>query len=330
MVPKISVITTVFNCERFIRQSLESILNQTFRDFEYIVVNDGSTDNTLQKIREIASADDRIILIDNKTNIGRVKSLNTALENVKSSYIAIQDADDISLPERLEKQYNFLENNKDYVLAGANIIVMDEFENFISKPERPIDNDEAKFSLLFRCTFANPSIMFRKKVIDENNIKYEDNFIHAEDFRIITLISRHGKVYNLKEPLVKYRKHSFNNSMVNFDILNSGSIIIVKENLAGLGIDAGGEQIYRIRNLISSRGINKNFLYEDLKLLLKAIKAYREKCSTVKNREILLTLRRMLNWIGRKNVTTKLKYQKLYLVVFSYYLKETLINRKLQ
>jgi glycosyltransferase involved in cell wall biosynthesis len=330
MVPKISVITTVFNCERFIRQSLESILNQTFRDFEYIVVNDGSTDNTLQKIREIASADDRIILIDNKTNIGRVKSLNTALENVKSSYIAIQDADDISLPERLEKQYNFLENNKDYVLAGANIIVMDEFENFISKPERPIENDEAKFSLLFRCTFANPSIMFRKKVIDENNIKYEDNFIHAEDFRIITLISRHGKVYNLKEPLVKYRKHSFNNSMVNFDILNSGSIIIVKENLAGLGIDAGGEQIYRIRNLISSRGINKNFLYEDLKLLLKAIKAYREKCSTVKNREILLTLRRMLNWIGRKNVTTKLKYQKLYLVVFSYYLKETLINRKLQ
>ena len=330
MVPKISVITTVFNCERYIRQSLESILNQTFRDFEYIVVNDGSTDNTLQKIREIASADDRIILIDNKTNIGRVKSLNTALENVKSSYIAIQDADDISLPERLEKQYNFLENNKDYVLAGANIIVMDEFENFISKPERPIENDEAKFSLLFRCTFANPSIMFRKKVIDENNIKYEDNFIHAEDFRIITLISRHGKVYNLKEPLVKYRKHSFNNSMVNFDILNSGSIIIVKENLAGLGIDAGGEQIYRIRNLISSRGINKNFLYEDLKLLLKAIKAYREKCSTVKNREILLTLRRMLNWIGRKNVTTKLKYQKLYLVVFSYYLKETLINRKLQ
>lgn len=330
MVPKISVITTVFNCERYIRQSLESILNQTFRDFEYIVVNDGSTDNTLQKIREIASADDRIILIDNKTNIGRVKSLNTALENVKSSYIAIQDADDISLPERLEKQYNFLENNKDYVLAGANIIVMDEFENFISKPERPIDNDEAKFSLLFRCTFANPSIMFRKKVIDDNNIKYEDNFIHAEDFRIITLISRHGKVYNLKEPLVKYRKHSFNNSMVNFDILNSGSIIIVKENLAGLGIDAGGEQIYRIRNLISSRGINKNFLYEDLKLLLKAIKAYREKCSNVKNREILLTLRRMLNWIGRKNVTTKLKYQKLYLVVFSYYLKETLINRKLQ
>lgn len=330
MVPKISVITTVFNCERYIRQSLESILNQTFRDFEYIVVNDGSTDNTLQKIREIASADERIILIDNKTNIGRVKSLNKALENVKSSYIAIQDADDISLPERLEKQYNFLENNKDYVLAGANIIVMDEFENFISKPERPIENDEAKFSLLFRCTFANPSIMFRKKVIDENNIKYEDNFIHAEDFRIITLISRHGKVYNLKEPLVKYRKHSFNNSMVNFDILNSGSIIIVKENLAGLGIDAGGEQIYRIRNLISSRGINKNFLYEDLKLLLKAIKAYREKCSNVKNREILLTLRRMLNWIGRKNVTTKLKYQKLYLVVFSYYLKETLINRKLQ
>lgn len=259
MTPKISVITTVYNCENYLKQSIESILNQTFKDFEYIIVNDGSTDGTSALIREFASKDNRIIHIDNKTNLGRVNSLNTALEKTRGEYIALQDADDISIPVRFEKQFTFLSNNPDYVLVGSNIIVMDEFGNYISEPERPEDNLEAKFSLIFRCTFANPSIMYRKKVIEENKIKYEENFIHTEDYRIISMISHYGKVYNLKQTLVKYRKHDHNNSTINFDGLNSESIFIAQDNLAQLGIHINTDQVERIRNLISSRGITKNF-----------------------------------------------------------------------
>ncbi len=326
MTPKISVITTVYNCENYLKQSIESILNQTFKDFEYIIVNDGSTDGTSALIREFASKDNRIIHIDNKTNLGRVNSLNTALEKTRGEYIALQDADDISIPDRFEKQFSFLSNNPDYVLVGSNIIVVDEFGNYISEPERPEDDLEAKFSLIFRCTFANPSIMYRKKVIEENKINYEKNFISAEDYRIITKISQYGKVYNLKHPLVKYRKHSLNNSTVNFDILNSESIIIVKENLAQLGININSEQVHRIRNLFSSRGINKEFLYNDVRIIFSTIKKFQKENNFARNDEIIKTLKRMIKWLGRKNIF-KPSYLSLYLSILYYYNKELFFKR---
>jgi len=326
MTPRISVITTVFNCENYIKQSVESILNQTFKDFEYIIVNDGSTDATSALIHELACKDNRIIFIDNKTNFGRVNSLNTALEKSRGEYIALQDADDISLPDRFDKQFSFLSNNPDYVLVGSNIIVMDEFENFISEPKRPLIDFEVRFSLIFRCTFANPSVMYRKKVVEENKIKYEENFIHAEDFRIITMISHYGKVYNLKHSLVKYRKHSHNNSTVNFDILNSGSIIIVRENLAQLGININNEQVHRIRNLFSSRGMNRKFIYDDVRVIFRAIKKFQMKNNPARNNEIQKTLKRMLKWLGKKNIL-KPKFMALYLSILYYYNKELLLRR---
>jgi len=326
MSPKISVITTVYNCENYLKQSIESILNQTFKDFEYIIVNDGSTDATSVLIREFASKDSRIIPIDNKSNLGRVNSLNTALEKTRGEYIALQDADDISLSVRLEEQFSFLSNNPEYVLVGSNITVMDEFENYISEPERPEDDLEAKFSLIFRCTFANPSIMYRKKVIEENKIEYEENFIHAEDYRIITMISHHGKVHNLKHPLVKYRKHGQNNSTVNFDILNSGSIHIVRENLADLGINTNNEQVHRIRNLFSSRGINKEFLYNDVRIIFNTIKKFQKKNNFAKNDEIVKTLRRMMKWLGKRNIF-KPNFLALYLSILYYYNKELIFRR---
>lgn len=328
MTPKISVITTVFNCENYIAQSVSSILKQTFRDFEYIIINDGSQDRTSHIVRELAEGDKRIIFSENEKNIGRVKSLNEALKKTKGEYIAIQDADDVSFPDRLEKQVSFLERNSDFVLVGANIIVMDEFENFISNPIRPSNDPDAKFSLLFRCTFANPSIMFRKKVILENNIQYEDNFIHAEDFRIISLISRHGKVYNLKEPLVKYRKHAFNNSTINSDTLNNGSILIAQQNLSELGIQITEDQVFRIRNLISSKGLNKEYLYKDINMLFRTIKAFKQKYYEGRNNEIIFTLRRMLKWLGKKNIFSRFRYLRLYLSVLAFYYRESVFNRK--
>ncbi|MEO6696359.1 MAG: glycosyltransferase [Ignavibacteria bacterium] len=326
MTPRISVITTVYNSESYIIQSVESILDQTFKDFEYIIVDDGSTDKTSALLQKLVSRDSRIILIANHTNLGRVNSLNTALGRSRGEFIALQDADDISLPDRFEKQCLFLANNPDHVLVGSNIIVMDEFENFISKPKRPTDDMGAKFSLLFRCTFANPSIMYRKNVIVENKIRYEENFIHAEDFRIITIISRFGKVHNLSSPLVKYRKHPSNNSVVNFDVLNSGSIVIVRENLAQLGVYVEADQVHRIRNLISSRGINKKFLYEDIKVIFRVIKKFHKKNNLVKNNEIQKTLKRMLKWLGKKNIL-KPKYMRLYLSILYFYNKEIFFRR---
>lgn len=324
---KITVITTVFNCEKFISSSVKSILSQTFTDFEYIIVNDGSTDGTTEILQNFSKQDKRIKLIELDRNYERVISLNTALEKARGEYIAIQDADDISMPDRLYIQSKFLDENPGYVLVGANILIINEDEEIISRPKRPRNNHELQFSLLFRCTFANPSLMYRKKIMDEFNLKYEEDFIHAEDFRLISKLSHKGKVFNLEKPLVKYRKHEQNNSKVNFDFLNNGSIIIVKENLKELGFDINEEQIFRIRNLISSKGIRKEFLYDDVNLVFNSIKAFKKKYHSEKNEEILFTLKRMLNWLGRRNIFSKYKYFALYTSILNYYFKETIIRR---
>lgn len=329
MSPKVSVITTVYNCENYIERSVRSILNQTYRDFEFIIVNDGSTDKTSDIIREIADTDKRILIINNEKNKGRVPSLNTALQASSGKYIALQDADDISLRQRLEKQVLFMENNPEYVLTGTNIIVMDENENKISEPMRPEENLEAKFSLLFRCTFANPSIMYRKQTIKENNIQYEDNFVHAEDFRIMSMISMHGKIKNLFDTLILYRKHPSNNSMINLDILHKGSILIVQDNLSRLGYDVSYEQANRFRNMFSSRGIEQSYIYEDVRLLFEVVKTFRKKNKDGRNREIQRSLRRMLNWLGKSNVVKRGQYRKLFMSILNYYIRDTMFNKKI-
>ena len=325
--PKISVITTVFNCEKYIGKSVLSILNQTFRDFEYIIVNDGSSDGTTDILRELADKDNRIILKELDVNYERVKSLNMALEAASGEYIAIQDADDISLPERLKKQNDLLDKNPEIVLTGSNIEIINEKDEVISSPKRPSFNHEIQFSLIFRCTLANPSLMYRKQVLDEYNFKYEEDYLHAEDFRLITRMCQKGKIFNLEEPLVKYRKHDQNNSKVNFDFLNNGSILIVKENLENLGLSVNEEQIFRIRNLMSSKGIRKEFVFEDVNLVFNAIKEFQKKYPDGKNEVILQTLKRMLKWLGKKNLLSKYSYLSLYKSILGYYFKEAVLRR---
>jgi len=328
MGPDITIITTVYNCENYIEESVRSITEQTFKNFEYIIVDDGSTDNTFSVINKIALKDQRIILVRNETNIGRVRSLNISLEKARGKFIAIQDADDISLPQRLWKQHSFLKNNQEYVLVGADITVIDEEGKEISHPVRPEKDQEARFSLLFRCTFANPSIMFRKDIADKFKIKYDENFLHAEDFRVISLISRHGKVFNMRDKLVKYRKHESNNSTVNFKILNHRSSLIAADNLLGLGFSVNEEQIRRVRNLISSRGIDKDFLLQDVKLIFSIIKKFQQKNKNIHNEEILRTLKRMTKWLGKKNIFTRPGYFKLQISILNYYYKQVKLNQQ--
>lgn len=323
--PAVSVITTVYNCEKYISQSVESILDQNFKDLEYIIVDDGSSDSTLSIIKDHAGRDPRLIIIENTENLGRVISLNKALERSSGKYIAIQDADDVSLPDRLKKQVEFMESDHEYVLTGCDITVVNERGEQVSQPVRPEKDIEAKFSLLFRCTFANPSIMYRRDVISRHKIKYEEEFIHSEDFRIISRISRHGRVKNLREKLLFYRRHESNNSKVNSSKLNENSNKIVRDNLSEFGFNISTEQAERLRRLISSKGIKKDFLLEDIRMLFDVIKKFRKQ-NPGSNREIAGVLRRMAGWLGKKNVMSKPGYLSLYVSILTYYSKEIIFK----
>ena len=192
---------SVFNHEEFLDESIQSILNQTFKDFEFIIINDASTDSTLEIIKKYQIKDKRIQLIINKKNIGLTKSLNKGLKISKGKYIARQDADDVSLPKRLEKQYEFLEKNKQIILCGTDYINIDDKGQKLPKRRVIYDWKKIKKILPKDNPFVHSSIMFRNK-----GLFYREKFELAQDYDLyLNLLTKGMKMINLKRVLIKHR-----------------------------------------------------------------------------------------------------------------------------
>jgi glycosyltransferase involved in cell wall biosynthesis len=211
--PKISVLLPVFNAEKFLKESIESILNQTFKDFELIVINDGSIDNSENIIQSYT--DSRIRYIRNETNLGLIKTLNIGIELSEGKYIARMDADDICSLNRFEKQYNFLEQNTDVVLCGSWVKRIDEFGNVKGKIRRIDTNELIRANMLFTTPFIHPTVMIRKEVLAGN--LYNTEAKHCEDLELWVRLSQISEYqfYNLPNYLLFYRIHSSNVSVLN-------------------------------------------------------------------------------------------------------------------
>ncbi|MBC5841443.1 glycosyltransferase family 2 protein [Flavobacterium sp. F-380] len=199
--PLISVLLPVYNCELYIQQAIESVLNQTFVDFELIIIDDCSTDSTLQLCNLFT--DERIIIIEKDKNSGYTNSLNYGLYIAKGKYIARMDGDDICMPERFEKQAVFLEANPDIILCGASYAVIGEKGMY----ELPETHEEIKIKLLSGNCIVHPSVMFRKDILVANNLMYDILMEPAEDYDLWVRLSSMGKLHNLQECLVHYRVH---------------------------------------------------------------------------------------------------------------------------
>jgi glycosyltransferase involved in cell wall biosynthesis len=196
--PKISVLMPVYNAARFLNESIESILNQTFFDFEFIIIDDGSTDDGLEIIK--AFEDPRIVFARNEKNLGISETLNKGIEMAKSSLIARMDADDISHPNRLQRQYDYMMENPDCALLSSWARVVSEDLKFV-RLER-YRSRFYYFNLIFECWMYHPTIMFRKKEAEEVGM-YSMPF--SEDFDLFWKMSRKFKIGNIPEALVDYR-----------------------------------------------------------------------------------------------------------------------------
>lgn len=199
--PKISVILSVYNGERYLKQSIESILEQTFADFEFIIMDDGSSDGSFRIIR--GYDDDRIKVIRNEVRNGLTKSLNKALKKARGKYVARQDADDISLPSRFEEQIEFFERHPETALLGTSIFIMDEKGRILEEKKacpRPSRN------LLKRNEIFHGSVMFKKAVID-NLGGYNELFKHSQDYELWLRIAKYHDIRNLQIPLYALRLH---------------------------------------------------------------------------------------------------------------------------
>ncbi|QES89195.1 glycosyltransferase family 2 protein [Rhizosphaericola mali] len=209
--PKVSVLIPVFNGEKFILESLNSILNQTFQDFEIIIIDDYSTDNTISIINSIN--DNRIKLFKNSENLKIIRTLNKGILHCNGTYIVRMDADDISLPNRIESQVAFMDKNPDIVLSGCSINRFSE--NYSIKDLRGGDDATIRSKLLFDTAINHPSAIIRHSVIIENKLEYPKEYLHTEDYALWYEISQFGKLANLGEVLLRYRMHGNNLSMQN-------------------------------------------------------------------------------------------------------------------
>lgn len=226
---EISVVMSAYNAEKYIKQSIDSILNQTFKDFEFIIVNDCSNDQTLKILQEYEKKDTRIKVIDNKENLGLTRSLNKALIYAKGKYIARMDADDISQCERFEKQYNFLEQHPEVHILGTCGIDINLSSEKICDRTVPLKHEDIIKMLTFLSPIIHPSVMFRKNAIQQLG-NYNEDYRTAQDIELWFRCAEVGyKFANLEDKLIYYRidddffkRKSFKSRMRDLYIKNEG------------------------------------------------------------------------------------------------------------
>jgi glycosyltransferase involved in cell wall biosynthesis len=204
---KVSVLMPVYNAEAFLQEAIDSILHQTFTDFEFIIINDGSIDSSEMII---CSYDDpRIKYIKNEKNIGLVESLNKGIALARGEYIARMDADDISLPKRLQKQVKFMDEHPEVGVCGTAYRYFGE-RDLITYP--PQEYSKAYTRLAWGPSLGHPTCIIRKATLDQYHLRYETEYECAEDYALWIKLSQYRYITSLPEILLLYRWHSVNKS----------------------------------------------------------------------------------------------------------------------
>jgi len=237
LTPKVSVIMPVYNGQDYLSEAIESILGQTFTDFEFIIIDDGSTDKSLDIIKTYT--DSRIMLIRNETNLKLIASLNKGMKMANGKYIARMDADDISLPERLAKQVEFMDQHSNIAVCGTWVELFGDCEqSFWQFTDNP---DVAKCVLLFGCCIAHPSVMLRKTIL-ESGFYYSYLYPHAEDYGLWVQIAKKYDITSLPQVLLKYRISSMQKSAKEAQQVREETEKIQLEQLNALGIKASEQE----------------------------------------------------------------------------------------
>lgn len=219
MYPKVSVIMPAYNAGQYVIQAINSILNQTFNDFEFIIIDDCSTDDTVEKI--VSFKDSRIKLYQNSANLKLSETLNYGLDLAKGEYIARMDADDIAYPSRFQKQVSYLDDNGDIAAIGTAITRIDK-NGFVGVRNVVTTNPALiRWRMHFSNQITHPTVMFRRSIITQNSLRYGQlpawyknkknitDIKHlSEDYLLFGLISQKYLVSNIDEPLLYFREHA--------------------------------------------------------------------------------------------------------------------------
>jgi len=230
--PEVTVLMPVFNGEKYLAEAIKSILNQTFKDFEFLIIDDCSEDRSVEIIKSYD--DKRIKLIQNNQNLGISRNANKGIQFAKGKYIAQMDHDDISLPERLEKQVLFMEKNPH---IAASSVWVEVFGRDKMIWEFPLNSEAIKCALLFCCPLANSGAIIRKSIFTEEGMLYNEAFDGSQDYDLWFQISKKFPMANIPDILVNYRKHNTQVSVIRKKEQSLKTELILKNQLVHLGIN---------------------------------------------------------------------------------------------
>ncbi|MEM9886223.1 MAG: glycosyltransferase family A protein [Bacteroidota bacterium] len=212
MNPLISVLTPAYNREKYIGEAIESVQQQTMDEWEMIVIDDGSTDQTVEIVKAYQAKDKRIILLQNTENQGISATRNHGLAHVKGKYIAMLDSDDLCLPQRFEQQFSFLEAHPEIAVLGA----WSELIGIKDHQFTPEEKDtQLRLRSLYRCPMVHSSTMIRTSILQAANLRYNKDYPASNDYDFWVRLLPYGQFHNLQTCLVKYRRHDQNISVTN-------------------------------------------------------------------------------------------------------------------
>lgn len=269
--PIVTVLMPVYNAGQFLREAIDSILNQTFTDFEFLIINDGSTDTSEEII--LSYKDPRIRYYKNEGNLKLIATLNRGFDFAQGKYIARMDADDISLPTRLQLLVGLMESKPEVGLAGT------WFENFIDNQVTGTaryapDHETICFTHLYQIHLSHGTCMFRTSVLKEHKLYFDPNYSHAEDYELWSRISAVTKLANIQQVLYRVRHHEGEVSRKYSDVQTNNSYR-VKENLFNqIGIDITRSELDLLQAIAHHKyGANQVFLTDSKALLEKLLQA---------------------------------------------------------
>lgn len=204
--PKISVVMPVYNTKKYLRQAIESILNQTFRDFEFIIVDDCSTDSSPEIIEEYAKKDKRIRALYNSQNLKVARARNRGIEAATGRYVAQMDSDDISLPNRLKKQFKFMEGHPEVAVSSGTVELIDQAGKAIGRVKYYLTDEEVRRHIFRLCPCSQSLCIMRRKAF--NDIEgYDPDWVPTEDTELFLRLGRIGQFANLSDVMLQYRVH---------------------------------------------------------------------------------------------------------------------------
>ena len=247
--PLVTVLMTVYDGEPYLQEAVESILAQTYPHFRFLILDNASTDHSREIIRGFG--DSRIELVELPENVGQIGALNKGLEMINTPYVARIDADDISLPTRLQEQVAILEQVRQMVIVGSAYQRIDESGALLRERPKvvyPVHDTDIRWQMLFHTAFTHSAVTFRSDPLLKNGLRYDPRFALSEDYRLWSQLLRHGQAMNVEHPLIKFRIHSRSQASMSGTQQGSSHISVARSNLERLGVHISESEMRTLRD----------------------------------------------------------------------------------